>query len=174
MSDKFSGVTEEALKIRETLYSSNVSVNVKTFKKVLETLKLLTYEMRQIDNNLYKKFANITTQVEYNRDVSTPDIFSDIISIEGITEAVNLITDLMVSDIPELFKSVDFNNISDFYTNMARNGNTLRKINTYVKYATSIIKIINDVVSDIPGKSKLIGDITEVRLTDNLGNAVVI
>ena len=173
MSDKFSGVTEEALKIRETLYSSNVSVNVKTFKKVLETLKLLTYEMRQIDNNLYKKFANITTQVEYNRDVSTPDIFSDIISIEGITEAVNLITDLMVSDIPELFKSVDFNNISDFYTNMARNGNTLRKINTYVKYATSIIKIINDVISDIPGKSKLTGDITEVRLTDNLGNAVV-
>ena len=102
MSDKFEGTVDEALSIRETLYSAPVSFNVRTFRDVLGKLKLQSYEMKQISSDLFKRFNQITGQVELGRDVNSPGILGDAIALEGIAEAVSLMHDLMQSEIPSL------------------------------------------------------------------------
>ena len=172
MSETFEGTVEEALQTRETLYSAPVSFNVRTYRDVLGRLKLQAAEMGSISKDLFEKFNQITGQVEIGRDVNAPGILGDAIALEGITEAISLLSDLMKSEIPALLDSVDFSNISDFYANMPRNAKALRAVRTYVKNVDSIIKIIESATSTIPGAQTLQGDTHNVQILDALGNPV--
>ena len=172
MSETFEGTVEEALQTRETLYSAPVSFNVRTFRDVLGRLKLQAAEMGSISKDLFDKFNQITGQVEIGRDVNAPGILGDAIALEGITEAIALLSDLMKSEIPTLLDSVDFSNISGFYLNMPRNGKALRAVRVYVKNVLDIIQIINLATSTIPGAQTLQGDVHNVQILDSLGNPV--
>ena len=172
MSETFEGSVEEALQTRETLYSAPVSFNVRTFRDVLGRLRLQAAEMGGISKDLFAKFDQIAGQVEIGRDVNAPGILGDAIALEGITEAISLLSDLMKSEIPALLDSVDFSNISDFYTNMPRNGKALRAVRVYVKNVLDIIQIINAATSTIPGAQTLQGDVHNVQILDSLGNPV--
>lgn len=172
MSDKFEGTVEEALSIRETLYSAPVSFNVRTFKDVLETLKLQAAEMRQLSLDLFKKFNQLVGQVEIGRNVDSPGMLGDAIALEGIAEAVSLMQDLMISEIPSLLESVDFRDINDFYTNMPRNAKALRAVRIYVKNALAIIDIVEKATPALPKAQSLKGDITNIQIVNSLGNPV--
>lgn len=172
MSDKFEGTVDEALSIRETLYSAPVSFNVRTFRDVLGKLKIQASEMGQISSDLFKRFNQLAGQVELGRDVNSPGIFGDAIALEGIAEAVSLMHDLMQAEIPDLLASVDFGDISDFYANMPRNAKALRAVRVYAKNALAIIDIIERATSTVPGAQALQGDISNVQIVDALGNTV--
>lgn len=172
MSDKFEGTVDEALSVRETLYSAPVSFNVRTFRDVLGKLKIQASEMGQISSDLFKRFNQLAGQVELGRDVNSPGIFGDAIALEGIAEAISLMHDLMQAEIPDLLASVDFGDISDFYANMPRNAKALRAVRVYAKNALAIIDIIERATSTIPGAQALQGDISNVQIVDALGNPV--
>lgn len=172
MSDKFEGTVEEALSIRETLYSAPTSFNVRTFRDVLGKLKIQASEMGQISSDLFKRFNQLAGQVELGRDVNSPGIFGDAIALEGIAEVVSFMHDLMQAEIPDLLSSVDFGDISDFYANMPRNAKALRAVRVYAKNALAIIDIIERATSTVPGAQSLQGDISNIQIVDALGNPV--
>lgn len=172
LSHNFTGTVEEALKTKETLYSAPVSFNVRTYKKVVNALKLQASEMREISDGLFKRFNAVVNQVEGTRHVETPDVFTDAIALDGIAEAVATISDLLVSEIPELLESVDFDNISDFYANMPKNAKALRAVRTFVRNTLSIVKTIESSISNIRESQKLTGDLSNIILLDSSGNRV--
>jgi hypothetical protein len=83
------------------------------------------------------------------RNINAPSMFADASALEGIAEAVSLMSDLMQSEIPSLLESVDFTNESDFATNMPRNAKALRAVRTYARNALALINIINEATSSL-------------------------
>ena len=172
MSPNFSGSVEEALKTKETLYNAPTSFNVKVFKQTVNRLKLQASEMRSISDSLFTKFNNIVGQVESGRNLNNPSVFADSIALEGITEAVSLMCDLMVAEIPDTLASVDFDNVADFNSNMPANAKALRVVRTFARNALALIDLINSSTSNISGADRLLGDTSNVIITDSLGNRV--
>ena len=170
MSPNFQGNVENALETKETLYSSQLSFNVKTYRQVTNRLKLQASEMKSISEDLFKKFNNIVGQVEMGRNINAPSMFADASALEGIAEAVSLVSDLMQSEIPSLLESVDFTNESDFATNMPRNAKALRAVRTYARNALALINIINEATSSL-GAQALTGDKTRITVVDSQGNS---
>ena len=93
MSPNFTGSVEEAIKTKETLYNAPTSFNVKVFKQAVNRLKLQASEMKSISNTLFDKFNNIVGQVESGRNLNVPSSFANSIALEGITEAISLMSD---------------------------------------------------------------------------------
>lgn len=172
MSPNFTGSVEEAIKTKETLYNAPTSFNVKVFRQAVNRLKLQASEMKSISNSLFDKFNNIVGQVESGRNLNVPSSFADAIALEGITEAIALMSDLMVAEIPDTLASVDFDNVTDFNSNMPANAKALRVVRTFARNALALIDLINSSTSNISGVDKLFGDTRNVIITDSSGNRV--
>ena len=172
MSPNFTGSVEEAIKTKETLYNAPTSFNVKVFKQAVNRLKLQASEMESISNTLFDKFNNIVGQVESGRNLNVPSSFADSIALEGITEAISLMSDLMVAEIPDTLASIDFDNVTDFNSNMPANAKALRVVRTFARNALALIDLINSSTSNISGANRLLGDTRNVIITDSLGNRV--
>lgn len=172
MSPNFTGSVEEAIKTKETLYNAPTSFNVKVFKQTVNRLKLQASEMKSISNTLFDKFNNIVGQVESGRNLNVPSSFANSIALEGITEAISLMSDLMVAEIPDTLASIDFDNITDFNSNMPANAKALRVVRTFARNALALIDLINSSTSNISGANRLLGDTRNVIITDSLGNRV--
>ena len=172
MSPNFTGSVEEAIKTKETLYNAPTSFNVKVFKQAVNRLKLQASEMKSISNTLFDKFNNIVGQVESGRNLNVPSSFADSIALEGITEAISLMSDLMVAEIPDTLASIDFDNVTDFNSNMPANAKALRVVRTFARNALALIDLINSSTSNISGANRLLGDTRNVIITDSLGNRV--
>lgn len=172
MSPNFTGSVEEAIKTKETLYNAPTSFNVKVFKQTVNRLKLQASEMKSISNTLFDKFNNIVGQVESGRNLNVPSSFANSIALEGITEAISLMSDLMVAEIPDILASIDFDNVTDFNSNMPANAKALRVVRTFARNALALIDLINSSTSDISGANRLLGDTRNVIITDSLGNRV--
>ena len=171
MSPNFTGNVEEALKTKETLYNAPTSFNVKVFKQAVNRLRLQASEMKSISDSLFDKFNNIVGQVESGRNLNIPSSFADIIALEGITEAIALMNDLMVAEIPDTLESVNFDDTS-FNSNMVANAKALRTVRTFARNALALIDLINSSTSNILGADKLFGDTKNVVIADSLGNRV--
>lgn len=172
MSPNFTGSVEEAIKTKETLYNAPTSFNVKVFKQAVNRLKLQASEMKSISNTLFDKFNNIVGQVESGRNLNVPSSFADSIALEGITEAISLMSDLMVAEIPDMLASIDFDNVTDFNSNMPANAKALRVVRAFTRNALALIDLINSSTSNISGANRLLGDTRNVIITDSLGNRV--
>lgn len=172
MSPNFTGSVEEAIKTKETLYNAPTSFNVKVFKQAVNRLKLQASEMKSISNTLFDKFNNIVGQVESGRNLNVPSSFADSIALEGITEAISLMSDLMVAEIPDILASIDFDNVTDFNSNMPANAKALRVVRAFARNALALIDLINSSTSNISGANRLLGDTRNVIITDSLGNRV--
>lgn len=170
MSPDFSGDVQESIKASETLYSAKDSFNTKVFKTVANRLYLQAEEMANIDRSLYTKFNNIAGQVVAGRgNAQGAGILSDYIALEGITESISLLSDLMRSEIPDLLTSIDFDNAADFNTNMVRNARALRVLRTFTRNALAIINEVNSATTNIQGADRLQGDLDRVQIVDPNG-----
>lgn len=170
MSPDFSGDVQASLKANESLYSAKDSFNTKVFKTVANRLYLQAQEMANIDRSLYTKFNNIAGQVVASRgNAQGAGILSDYIALEGITESVSLLSDLMRGEIPDLLTSIDFDNAADFNTNMVRNARALRVLRTFTRNALAIINEINYATTNIQGADRLQGDLDRVQIVDSDG-----
>lgn len=170
MSDDFEGSVEEALNFRETLYDADVSFNVKTFRNVMKTLRSQAKQMGAISEDLFKKFDAIASQVESGKNVDPTTIMADAIALDGMVEAVQLLTDMLNSEIPEMLEEVDFSDTEDFYGNMPRNAKNLRAVRTFVKYALEVVETIQQAYLSSEESSILSGTIGYT--TDSSGNPV--
>lgn len=170
MSPDFSGDVQESIKASETLYSAKDSFNTKVFKTVANRLYLQAEEMANIDRSLYTKFNNIAGQVVAGRgNAQGAGILSDYIALEGITESISLLSDLMRGEIPDLLTSIDFDNAADFNTNMVRNARALRVLRTFTRNALAIINEVNSATTNIQGADRLQGDLDRVQIVDSDG-----
>lgn len=152
MSTNFQGDANQAIGTRETLFSARDSVNVATFKSILNVLKQQTSEMRVINKDLYNKYNQIEGQVEAGRITNQPSMFADIIAVDGIVEAI----DLMVDTIPEMIgklASVNFA-VTDI---TPENAAILREVGTFVANAQALLKIIKDATTTEDSRLKLQG-----------------
>ena len=173
LSPNFSGNVETALQTEETLYSARNSVNVATFKRVAKQLELQAAQMRRIDERLRKKFDDIVLETTLGRDVSTPSIWADVTSFDGIVQAVESMIQLL-PEIGDTIESIDFSNDLDFYSNMPRNAKALRVISTYLQNGRIIVDILNDAISGIAGSPALItGDVDQLRSLVSQLSAIV-
>lgn len=161
LSPNFSGSVEQALATEETLYSARDSVNVATFKKVAKQLELMSAEMERIDSKLKKKFDNVVLEVTAGRDVSTPSIWSDVSSFDGLIQAVESMYQL-TPEMKSTLEAVDFSNDLDFYNNMPRNAKALRVVQTYLNNSKDILTILKEAISGIENSPALVTGDTDV------------
>lgn len=181
MSSDFEGSIENALEIKETLYSSKSSINTITFREVMNGLMKATSQLRAIsDDAIAKSVKSIINAVGEGR-IGTinanPNIaMSDSLALDGIAEALVRILDMVGpgKEINNLLDSVDFLNTSDFYSNMASNGNKLRQVRIFITNSVHLQKEVMKAMKVLPGKENLIGDVTNIEVPDELGNLVSI
>lgn len=181
MSSDHQGDVEEALKIRETLYSSTNSLNTKKFREVINGLSKTVSQLKAISNDVLADKVNAILGVaesgRLNTINATPNSsLSDGMALDGIAEALSMMLD-MVGDgkeINNLLDSVDFLNTSDFMSNMASNGRKLRQVHVFATNSIALQKSITEAIKMLPGKKSIKGDTSNVQVTDNLGNVVSI
>ena len=161
LSPNFSGSVEQALATEETLYSAKDSTNVATFKKVAKQLELMSAEMKRIDSKLGTKFDNVVLEVTAGRDVSTPSIWSDVSSFDGLIQAVESMYQLL-PEMQDTLESVDFSNDLDFYNNMPRNAKALRVVQTYLNNSKDILTMLKEAISGIEDSPALVTGDTDV------------
>lgn len=171
------GSVEEALKIKETLYSAENSTNTKTFRELVNKLKLATAQLKAISNDaLSTKMEHILGVTEAGRTTtinkSPGTIMADAMALEGIAEAISSILDMVGpgKEINNILDSVDFLNIADFNANMVENGRKLRQVHLFVKNSISMQECITEALLPLAGKGTVRGDLRNVQIMDSLGN----
>ena len=174
MSPRFSGDVQESLKANESLYSAHDSYNTQVLKTIANRLYLQAKEISNIDRGWYSRFNNIAGQVMAGRGGNQGvGILQDYMAIEGITEAVSLLFDLMREEIPNLLESIDFSDTVDFNTNMIRNAKALRILRTFTRNTLAIINEINSATTNIQGANRLQGDLDRVQIVGQDGQKFI-
>ena len=145
MSENFEGSLENALSTEETLYSTEYSEQVKTYKNILGELQVLSDRLRATNSKWADRVLVIIAKMQMDREARVNQqigALADFAALEGIAEAVDMLVDAMTNDIPKLLESVNFDNIYDFATNMARNGKSLREAHMITKSCLTIAELI--------------------------------
>lgn len=168
MSPNFQGTVEQALETKETLFSSKDSINVSTFKSVLNILKQQTAEMAAINKNLYNKYNNVMGQVELGRLTPSPSLFADSIAVDGIVEALDLMIDMM-PEMTDKLVSVDLTTGG----NTPENANKLREVSVYVSNAQALLKIIQDATTKNSATMLENADLEKLRVMRRNLNEVI-
>lgn len=181
MSAEQQGNIDEALKIRETLYSSTSSLNTKKFREVINGLSKTVYKLKAISNDMLANKVNAILGVAESGRLSTINatsnsILSDGMALDGIAEAMSMMLDMVGEgkEINNLLDSVDFLNTADFMNNMASNGRKLRQVHVFVTNSIALQKSITEAIKMLPGKESISGDTSNIQVTDDLGNVVSI
>lgn len=177
MSNNFSGTIENALNTKETLYSATSSANTKLYRETINRLNIAVTELKNVENNIFaEKILSILGVSESGRSnlINSGTFLSDSIALDGITEALVLIADMMGpgKELDRMLKSIDFQNVGNFYEKMASNGRTLRQIHTFVTTSLALQQIIDEACVEVGGERALKGNIDHVQLTDDLGNVI--
>lgn len=171
MSTDFQGNVEQALETQETLYSAPDSNNIRVFKQIANILKLQTSEMRNINKDLWDKYNSLEGSVVAGRVTSSPSLFADLIAVDGIVDAVDLISNTMPEMIDKI-NSIQFN-ATDITT---ENANKIREVRTFITNALAILKVIEDATNE-RSLNRIIGSSEEViqklgDLSSTLHNAI--
>lgn len=177
MSENPQGNIDNALEIRETLYSANSSLNTKVFRTVVNNLALTTAKLKAISNDaLTAKVNTILGVTESGRltaiNAAPNTTLSDNMALDGIAEALSMISDMIGQgkEINNLLDSVDFLNTADFYNNMSDNGRKLRQVHTFVSASINLQRLITESIKILPGKESIVGDVENIQVTDSVGN----
>ena len=173
LSNKSEASVDTALSIKETLFSTKLSQNVQTYKKVLDELKTAVSNLKAMNSSLGGQLEWIAFEIQKNANVieQNIDTFSDLAALEAIATAADRIIDIMNKDVPALLKSVDFSDELDFDTNLRRNGHSLREAHTMFKTALHLVKALDEALATDPttGSPKLVGNLTNIQIQDSLG-----
>lgn len=177
MSDNTQGSIDNALEIRETLYSNDLSINTDAFKKTLANLSNLVSELRAVQNNdLTKKVKAITGLVEGGGRMDVlrgkATVWAEDQALQGIAEGLFRILDMIGpgKEINNLLDSVDFLNDAEFYGHMADNGRKLQQVTSFLKSSLSLQKMLSEYLEELPKSSTLTGNVTTVPILANDGS----
>lgn len=148
MSPRFKGSVENALDIKETLFSAPLSPKRGIFRDIAQRLALNSEQMKAIaDDRLSHVFGNMYKSVVSGRlsRMGTPALFGDTIALSGIAEALDLFNDMIGQgkEINRLLESINFDSDVDFYMNMPENGRKLRQVRTFLNNSYALQDIIN-------------------------------
>lgn len=151
LSDNFEGNIANALNYKEVLNSAALPYNIKVFKQSIEALGSMAKELEAISRDkLTESITGYLGAAVAGRDtvLNSPTANAELISFEGMCQVLVDIADLLGPDkeIDSLLNSVDFNNTTDFYENMAEHGRNLLKVRTFVKNAVFIASIFREAV----------------------------
>ncbi len=181
MSSEPDGNLDNALSIRETLYSATGNLNTITFRQVVKGLSKTAAQLKAISNDVLSgKVTAILGVTESGRtsiiNASPNSTLSDGMALDGIAEAMSMILDMIGpnKEINNILDSIDFLNTSDFLTNMASNGRKLRQVHTFVANSINLQRTITEALKMSPGKESLTGDITNIQITNSVGNVISI
>lgn len=139
MSSDFQGTVEEALKTKETLFSAPDTNNVKVFKKIVDNLKLQTREMGAINKKLWQKYNDLESAVTAGKMSTVPSMFADIIAVDGMTDAIDLIAETL----PEMIEKLNSVSFEEDAVS-TENANKIREVRTFTRNALIIVKIVKD------------------------------
>lgn len=174
---KQQGDLEEALKIKETLYSAKSSINTITYKRVVSEINKTVAQLKAISKNVTSdKVKAILAVTEAGRTVTINNnpntVLADTIALDGIAEALSSIFDMVGpgKEINNLLDSVDFLNEADFNASIAENGRKLHQVHIFVTSSIELQRMVTEVVKSLPGKESLAGNINAIQVVDNLGN----
>ena len=177
MSENPQGNIDNALGMRETLYSADSSLNTKVFRTVVNNLALTADKLKAISNDaLTAKVNAILGIAESGRltaiNAAPNTTLSDNMALDGIAEALSMISDMIGQgkEINNLLDSVDFLNTADFYNNMSDNGRKLRQVHTFVSASLNLQRLVTEAMKVLPGKESLTGDVSNIQVTDSVGN----
>ena len=177
MSENPQGNIDNALEMRETLYSADSSLNTKVFRTVVNNLALTAAKLKAISNDaLTAKVNAILGIAESGRltaiNAAPNTTLSDNMALDGIAEALSMISDMIGQgkEINNLLDSVDFLNTADFYNNMSDNGRKLRQVHTFVSASLNLQRLVTEAMKVLPGKESLTGDVGNIQITDSVGN----
>lgn len=171
-SPHFNGNVETALNTKETLYSAKPSRNVKTYREVVQRLRVLTKELETISKDDFAKLMKgIQAQVEVDRgNVNIPGILGDNTALDGIAEALYDITDLVGpgKEVTNILDSIDFDNLDNFLDNISENGRKLRQVRVFLNNSLQLQRIVQESLSDV-AEEKLSGPLDNIGLTSTGG-----
>ena len=177
MSSEFEGNIDNALSIRETLYSADLNINTETYRKVINGLSNTADILKSISEDvLYLKVRNIRLIAGSDRltsiNMNPNNALSNGLALDGIAEALSIILDMCGpgKEINNLLESVDFLNTSDFLNNIAENGRKLRQVHTFVMNSINLQKEVYEALDKLSGKDTLEGNVTNIQILDKSGN----
>lgn len=175
LSSTFMGDVTDVIDTEGKPIQEGPSLNVREYREVLNRMKLQAEEMKTYAGDLVDRFFAMAAQVEskvtdYNAGVNT-----DLMALEGISESIALMADMLQEEIPALLTSVDFNNITEFNANMVRHAKALRTVRTFITNALALANSINLVIADKDNSKKAIlsGNTHMIETQDVTGNRVV-
>lgn len=177
MSENSQGNIDNALEIRETLYSANSSLNTKTFRAVVNSLSLTASKLKAISNDALTSKVNAILGVAESGRMTTINAapntaLSDNMALDGIAEALSMISDMIGQgkEINNLLDSVDFLNTADFYNHMSENGRKLRQVHIFMNASLNLQRLVSQAMKKLPGKESLTGDVANIQVLDAVGN----
>lgn len=157
MSPNFTGDVTTALETKETLYSSDLSANVKVYKQVCAQMRAAVNEFKAMNSDLADVFKGFLDVVQVDKDYeinTTIGSQTDALALGGVAQTLDLLIDYMQNTLPTLLDTVDFDNSQDFAYNMSRNGHTLREAHIATQRCFIILNEISKFatqVSNTPG-----------------------
>lgn len=171
-SPHFTGNVETALNTKETLYSAKPSMNVKTYREVVQRLRTAVKELQAIAKD---DFSNMMKGIQANAEVgkgniNVPGVLGDNLALDGIAEAIYDILDLCGpgKEVTELLDSIDFDNLDNFLDGISENGRKLRQVRVFLNNSLAIQKIVQEALSNV-AEEKLTGPLDNINLLSTGG-----
>ena len=151
MSDAFTGDVETALSKTETMYSSKDSINVKTLKGIINILQDQVTQVKNISGINLEKYKTMVVFTESGKLKNDPSVFADLLAIEGVVNAVEILLESVPETINKL-AAMDLNNLSpldpELLQKRAQIARELQESGVFVRSALSIISIIESTISN--------------------------
>ena len=149
---------QNALSIPEVMKHAERSLNVETYKKILNEMGGLCKKLESIRNNKISKqmaaslgqtmiSASDTsgkTALQYEDEKATA--MADGLAFDGIVQALVQITDYLTpgGQVDKYLDEVNVHNPSEFFTNLSRNGRHLRQTREIVDSAKIILGLVQN------------------------------
>ena len=177
-NSKFS--VQNAINIGETMRSSDYTVDQALYKKVMDEFGRMVKQLSAIsDNNLTKQMEAseamaLLSGIDENSGKSALQMagkLADGFAFDGMVQALVQINDYIGDgkQIDQLIQSVDLDNPSSFYSNMARNGKNLRQARTFLRSAEVMITTVKQSLGmDLTLPNGI--DVRNVQYKDEDGN----
>lgn len=178
---------QNAINIQETMNNASLTINVKTYRDMIDELGRMCKRLDSIADDVFagemKSSMGMSvisgsdtagkTALQYANEHA--DAMADALAFDGIVQALVQVTDYLGpgAQIDKLMSSVNLQNPSEFYNNMARNGRNLRQARTFLRSAEFIINTAAQALStdNLGGSLKISNGTTlnDVRYQDNEG-----
>lgn len=152
MSSTFQGNIENALEQTETLYSAELSRNVKAFKAAANQILNMAKQLNAIDSQLTSRMEDILKEMEAEFSISNQisdraNVFTDARSLQGVVKCMQLVLDMLVEEIPGKLNSINFSNSLTFGENQATYGQQLREVHIFLQNAAGLTEQLRNSLS---------------------------